>query len=138
MTPRTLARVHRVRTLQLGLARADEARRLDTLADESALQARIAGLAAAISPITSTAAANSLAAAAYYRERLHHSASAAIGRVRIAEERAAVAAEASRSAHRDQTAVEKLLARAHADTALRDMRALADAPARKPKRHDPC
>ena len=138
MKPKTLARIHRVRTLQLGLARADEAQRLGTLADESALQARIAGLAAAVAPSPAAIGGTALAAAAHYRERLHQSAAVATGRVRVAEERAAAAAEASRAAHRDQSAVEKLLARAHAEAAVREMRALADAPPGKPKRHDPC
>lgn len=134
----TLARVHRVRTLQLGLARADEARRLSALADESALQARIAGLAAAVAPIPAAAGANTLAAAAYYRDRLHQSAAVATQRVRMAEEHAIAAAEATRSAHRDQSAVEKLLTRAKVVAAVQEMRALAHSPAGKPKRHDAC
>ena len=42
-----LARLHRVRTLQLGLAQADEARAREGMASETALAQRIARLAAA-------------------------------------------------------------------------------------------
>ena len=138
MTPKTLARVHRVRALQLNLARADEAGRLLALADAAALRARIAGLADAVAPDLAATASTGLAAAAHYRDRLHQSAVAADGRVRMAEDRATTAAEASRVAHRDRTAVEKLIARARADAAMREMRALAEAPSGGRKRHGPC
>ena len=42
LDPGRLARVHRVRTLQLGLAQAEEARARDTVASEAALAQRIA------------------------------------------------------------------------------------------------
>ena len=48
---KTLARIHRVRTLQLGLTRADEARAHDKFASEQALSGRIALLAEAVAPI---------------------------------------------------------------------------------------
>lgn len=135
----TLARIHRVRTLQLGLARAEESRHRDTLASEAALKARIAGLVEAIAPAPEAAGARSLAAAAHYRERLQQSADAAVARVRVAEQRTVAAEDATRAAKRDQTAVEKLLARARTEAGMREMRALADAPVTaKGKRHDPC
>ena len=135
---KTLARIHRVRTLQLGLTRADEARAHDKFASESALSARISSLAAAVAPTPEVAIAVSLGASAHYRERLQQSADAAIERVRSAEYQVERASDATRSAKRDQSAVEKLIVRAQADAALRELRALEDAPSVRTIRHDPC
>ena len=135
---KTLARIHRVRTLQLGLTRADEARAHDKFASESALSARISSLAAAVAPTPQTAVAVSLGASAHYRERLQQSADAAIDRVRSAEYQVERAGDATRSAKRDQSAIEKLIARAQADAVIRELRALEDAPAFRKIRHDPC
>lgn len=137
--PKRLARLHRVRTLQLGLAQADEARAREGLASETALADRIATLAAAVAPTADRAGATSLAAAAHYRERLHRSAEAADNRVRAAEAAAERLAEATKAARRDQSAVEKLMARADAAAIAAEIRALQDAPpTAKRKRHDPC
>ena len=134
-----LARIHRVRTLQLGLVRADEARAHERVATEQALAARIGQLAAATAPMPlDTGAGFSLAASAYYRERLNQSAAAADARVRAAEGVVGRAAEATRAAHRDQSAVEKLMERARATDLVKEMRALEDAPSTSRKRHDPC
>ena len=140
LDPRRLARVHRVRTLQLGLAQADEARARDAIASETALADRIAQLAAAVAPTPAPAAAPgfSLAAAAVYRERLHRSAEVADRRVRAAEDEADRRADATRAAKRDQTAVEKLIARGQLELAQAEIRALQDAPGTKRNRHDPC
>jgi hypothetical protein len=136
---KTLGRIHRVRTLQLGLARADEMRHHDAVASETALNRRIAGLVDAVAPSVELLGAHSLAASAHYRERLQHSAVAAAARVQAASSRADAAVEASRAAKRDQSAVEKLLDRARATASLREMRALEDTPTRtKSNRHDPC
>lgn len=136
---RKLARIHRVRTLQLGLTRADEARAHERVATETALAQRIGQLAAAVAPAPlQTSAGFSMAASAYYRDRLNQSAAAADGRVRAAENVVARAAEATRAAHRDQSAVEKLMDRARAADVIKEIRALEDAPAFKKKRHDPC
>lgn len=135
---KTLARIHRVRTLQLGLTQAEEAHAHDKYHSESALSVRIAQLAAAVAPVPQTADAITFGAAAHYRDRLHQSAHAAVQRVEAAEARVARAGEATRSARRDQSAVEKLIARAEADAALRELRALEDAPAVRTIRHDPC
>lgn len=126
---RKLARIHRVRTLQLGLVRAEEARAHERTTSEAALAQRIGQLAAAVAPAAEIGAGFSLAASAYYRERLHQSATAADARVRAAELRAEHAAEATRSAQRDQSAVEKLMARADAAAVIKDIRAMEDAPA---------
>lgn len=136
--PKKLTRVLRVRTLQLGLARAEEARALATHASETALSSRIARLAADVAPVTDRAAAVSLAAAAHYREKLHRSAETAANRVRTAEAEAERATEAARSAKRDQSAVEKLITRSQAEAVLREIRSLSDAPPIRKVRHDPC
>ncbi len=136
---RTLGRIHRVRTLQLGLARAEEMRRHDALGQETALTERIAGLAAAVAPTADLFSVRDLQARAHFRDRLHHSALSAEARVRNAQAHADAAAEASRAAQQDQSAVEKLLARARAAALVREMRALEDAPQSPRKnRHDPC
>lgn len=135
---KTLARIHRVRTLQLGLTRAEEARAQDKYHSESTLSARITQLADAVSPVQETAAAYSLGASAHFRDRLQQSANAAIARVKSAEMYVDRASEATRSAKRDQSAVEKLIARAEADAVLRELRAMEDAPTFRKIRHDPC
>jgi flagellar FliJ protein len=134
----TLTRIHRVRTIQLNLTRADEVEAQNRAASEAALSARIASLAAAVAPTPSAAGGFSLTAAAHYRDRLHQSASAAQTRVEAAEYRARAAGDATRAARRDQNAVEKLIERARADDVLKAVRALEEAPAFKSKRHDPC
>lgn len=128
-----LKRLHRVRTLQLGLARAEESRMQAQLSSETQLSQRIAQLADAVAPAPVTAGAVNLAAAAHFRERLHRSAEAALNRVRMAEEQAERSTEATRAARRDQSAVEKLLERSRADDIRAEMKALEDVPSR-PKR----
>lgn len=135
---RKLARIHRVRTLQLGLATAEEARARDRVASEAALVTRIAQLAAAVAPTTTSVTAASFGAAAHYRERLHHSANASAERVRAAEHRATAASEATQAAKRDQSAVEKLRAKADAEDALKAIRALEATPPSRKNRHGPC
>lgn len=133
-----LDRILRVRTLQLGLVQADEARARDKAAGEVALRARIAQLADGVTPAPTPMAGFSLVAAAHFRERLHHSAEAADRRLQAAQAQAERAAEATREARRDQSAVEKLIARADADAALRAIRTLEVAPPVRKTRHDPC
>ena len=133
-----LARLHRVRTLQLGLVRADEACAHDKFASEAALSRRITALADAVAPAADLAAGFSLIAAAHFRDRLQQSAAAAASRVDAAEQFVARAAEATRAARQDQQRIEKLIARADADAALVAIRALEAAPTFTIKRHDPC
>ncbi len=135
-----LARVLRVRTMQLTLAQAEEARAAARAAEEQALRDRILHLAQAVSPVpTPSTTASGLRAAAHYRERLHTTAQVVEQRVVHADHGVARARSATLDARRDQSAVEKLLERAHAARALRELRALEDAPpVRKPNRHDPC
>lgn len=132
---RQLARIHRVRTLQLTLARAEEARAHAQLATETQLANRIAQLARNVAP--QSGGAVSMGAAAHYRDRLTRSAQNAAWRVEGAEAELARAAEGARAAKRDQSAVEKLIERADLEAVKREMKRLEDAPAR-PKRHNPC
>jgi flagellar protein FliJ len=123
-----LQRIHRVRTLQLGLVRADEMRAHEKHANERHLAGRIQALADAVAPVTSQTGGAAMLAQAHFRERLHQSATAAQARVEMAEQHTLHAAEATRSAKRDQTAVEKLLERARIAGLAKAMRALEEAP----------
>lgn len=133
-----LERILRVRTLQLGLVRAEEAQAHERLASETALRERIAQLAAAVAPEAERAGAFTLMAAAHYRDRLNQSADAAVARERHAATGVEHATQATLEAKRDQSAVEKLIARRAAGDAIKDMRALEEAPVAKRVRHDPC
>ena len=134
---RTLARLHRVRTLQLNLTRAEEARAANAHASEASLHARIEVLAHGASG-AGDADALTLGASAYYRDRLWTSAAAAAERVRIAEARMAEAGAATRTARLDQSAVEKLIARSDAAATLKAIRAMEDYSPVRRNRHDPC
>lgn len=136
--PRKLDRILRVRTLQLNLKRADEARALGKVESEQALRSRIRQLADSVAPAQTETEAFSFIAAAHFRERLHQSANASEQRVRVAEASLEAASEATREAWRDQSAVEKLMARDAAREALKAMRALEEAPPVRKTRHDPC
>ena len=137
-SPRRLERILRVRTLQLGLTQAEEARAHARVVGEEALAARIGELVMAVSPTPVATGAASLGAAAHFRERLLQSAAGADERLRAAEALAAQAAARTRSARQDHSAVEKLIERAAADAALVERRGLESlAPAGR-KRHDPC
>jgi len=134
-----LGRLLRVRTLQLNLVRASEAAAHAKLDSESALAQRIAQLADNVAPRADDAGfAASMASAAYYRERLHASAVAAETRRAMAEHGVERARAATQEARRDQSAIEKLIVRAEAQAALKELRAMEDAPAFRRKRHDPC
>lgn len=135
---RKLDRILRVRTLQLGQVRAQEAAAREKVAQEEALRARIAQLSANVAPTEAQEMATSLKAAAHYRERLHQSALAAERRVEMAEQGLSHAESATREAKRDQSAVEKLIARSQAAAALKEMRALEELPPLARKRHDLC
>ena len=133
-----LDRLLRVRTLQLGLVQADEARARDKAHAETTLHGRIVQLSENVAPTVAPIGASALGAAAHFRDRLQQSAEAAEGRLRAAERVVERAAEATREARRDQNAIEKLIARADADAALKAIRALEAAPPTRKIRHDPC
>ncbi|MFA5988104.1 MAG: hypothetical protein WC803_00675 [Sphingomonas sp.] len=133
-----LDRILRVRTLQLGLVRATEARAHEKLTSEAALKERIAQLAANVAAVETVDQAVSFLAAAHYRERLTTSALAAEGRLQTAQAELARATAATIEARRDQNAIEKLMARDDAVQALKEVRALEKAPPVRRVRHDPC
>lgn len=131
-------RILRVRTLQLGQVRAEESRALAKVQQEQALRERILQLSANVAPTREQSTATGLIAAAHYRERLHQSAHAANQRVAVAEQGLSAAAEATREAKRDQTAIEKLIARSDAEAAIKALRALEALPPTGKNRHDLC
>ena len=133
-----LDRVLRVRTLQLGLTRAAEAQAQDKRASEADLAHRIAVLARNVAPAPTEGNGFALVAAAHFRSRLQASAEMAEARLIEARQAAERAAEATRDARRDQSAIEKLMARADADAVLKAIRALEAAPPVRRIRHDPC
>ena len=133
-----LNRLLRVRTLQLNQVRSDEVRARERVEQEMLLRQRIASLAANVAPVARMDFAAALGAAAHYRDRLHQSAQAAEQRVVNAERGLETAREATREAKKDQSAIEKLIARAEAAAALKAMRELEQLPATARNRHDPC
>lgn len=136
--PSKLDRLLRVRTLQLGLVQADEARAHDKATAETTLHGRILQLTENVAPTIAPVGASTLGAAAHFRERLHRSAEAAEGRLRAAQAIAVRATEATREARRDKSAIEKLIARADAAAVLKELRAMEAMPPTRPIRHDPC
>ena len=137
-TARKLERLLRVRTLQLDQVRAAEMHARAKVDQEESLKERIAALAANVAPAAAPTFATSLIAAAHYRDRLHQSAHAAERRVTVAQLGLENARAATREAHRDQSAIEKLIQREEAKAALEALRALEALPAGTGKRHDIC
>lgn len=135
---RKLERLLRVRTLQLGQTRILETAARERVAQEEALRARIAQLSANVAPVESSDFASRMIAAAHYRDRLQQSADAADRRVEVAERGLDAAEAATREAKRDQSAIEKLIAREEAEAAIKALRALETLPASGRKRHDLC
>lgn len=134
----SLDRILRVRTLQLGLVQAAEMQAQEKVASEDALRHRIAQLVANVAPEEAAEQAFSFIAAAHFRDRLHQSAAAAEHRLKMANDRLHQASEATREARRDQSAVEKLIAREDKLAVIKAMRALEEAPPIRRNRHDPC
>src|SRR5690242_9333850 len=120
---KTLDRLLRVRSLQLNLVRADEARAQAKLDSEQHLRNRIAALADNVAPAPQPSGALALMAAAHFRDRLQQSAEAAEARLHIAAQGLERAAAATRDAKRDQTAIEKLIERETAEQLLKAIRA---------------
>jgi flagellar protein FliJ len=136
---RKLDRILRVRTLQLGQVRAQEVAARTKVAQEEALRERIAQLSANVAPVAQASEfATGLIAAAHYRERLQQSADAAERRVAVAAQGLDLAAAATREAKRDQSAIEKLIARETAEAAVKAIRALETLPPTGRNRHDIC
>lgn len=135
---RRLGRLLRVRTLQLALVQAEEGRARERFDGEAMLKTRIAQLASGVAPSSRATEGFALVAAAHFRDRLQQSAEAADARMNAAQAVVDRAAAATREARRDQSAIEKLIARADADAALKAIRALEAAPPTRKVRHDPC
>jgi flagellar FliJ protein len=135
-----LERLLRVRTLQLDQVRAAEVHARTKVDQEQILRERIAALADNVAPVAAPAPtfATSLIAAAHYRDRLHQSAHAAERRFAVAQQGLETARAATREAHRDQNAIEKLIEREDAKAALKTLRELEALPANSRKRHDIC
>lgn len=134
-----LQRLLRVRTLQLDQVRAQEVAARRRVDDAESLRQRIDELAAGVEPVPAPATAAALFhATAQYRARLHESAEAAERRAATAAEGLDAARAATQAAHRDQSAIEKLIERARDEAIRRERRALEDLPATARKRHDPC
>ena len=131
-------RILRVRTLQLGQVRSQEVAARAKVAQEEALRARIAQLSAGVAPAPEAGGAIAMIAAAHYRERLHQSAHVASQRVAVAEQNLSQAENATREAKRDQSAIEKLIARGEAAAVVKAMRELEKLPATARNRHDLC
>lgn len=134
----SLDRILRVRTLQLGLVQAAEMQAHEKVASEDALRSRIAQLVANVAPEEESAEAFSFIAAAHFRDRLNQSAAAAEARLRTATDNLTRASDATREARRDQSAIEKLIARQDQAAVVKEMRALEEAPPTRRNRHDPC
>ncbi len=134
----SLDRILRVRTLQLGLVQAAEMQAHEKVASEDALRSRIAQLVANVAPEEESAEAFSFIAAAHFRDRLNQSAAAAEARLRTATDNLTRASDATREARRDQSAIEKLIARQDQAAVVKAMRALEEAPPTRRNRHDPC
>ncbi len=134
----SLDRILRVRTLQLGLVQAAEMQAHEKVASEDALRSRIAQLVDNVSPKEAAENAFSFIAAAHFRDRLNQSAAAADARLRAATQALDRASDATREARRDQSAIEKLIAREDKAAAIKAMRALEEAPPIRRNRHDPC
>ena len=123
-----LGRLLRVRSLQLDLARADEAAAIERASSARALEARIAALCQDVAPSAGESQGLTLFAASHYRQRLAKSQVEAQRRVRTALHQLNNAQEATGSAKRDHGAIEKLIERTLEAKTAAALRALEDAP----------
>jgi flagellar protein FliJ len=125
---RRLGRMLRVRSLQLDLARAEQAAASDRASSASALADRIESLRQDVAPRQGSDQGLSLFAAAHYRDRLARSQVEAQQRVRIAHQQLDQARDAATVAKRDHGVVEKLIERELGARAADARKALEDAP----------
>lgn len=123
-----LGRMLRVRSIQLDLARADQAAAADRASSASALAQRIEALRQDVAPRAGAEQGLTLFAAAHYRDRLARSQVDAQRRVAVAEQHLETARTAASSARRDHGVVEKLIARELDAQAADARKALQDAP----------
>lgn len=118
----------RVRSLQLDLARADQAAAVERASSAAALAARIDALRQDVAPREGSERGISLFAAAHYRDRLAKSQAEAQRRVAAAHQQLDRAREAATTAKRDHGVVEKLIERELDAQAAAARKALEDAP----------
>jgi flagellar protein FliJ len=123
-----LGRMLRVRSLQLDLARAEQAAAADRASSAAALNDRIEALRQDVAPRAGTEQGLSLFAAAHYRDRLARSQVEAQRRVHIADQQLDQARNAANAAKRDHGVVEKLIERELDAQAAAARKALEDAP----------
>ena len=123
-----LGRMLRVRSLQLDLARAEQAAAAERASSASALAARIESLRQDVAPRQGTDQGLSLFAAAHYRDRLAKSGLEAQRRVQITRQQLDQARDAASAAKRDHGVVEKLIERELEAQAAAARKALEDAP----------
>jgi capsule polysaccharide export protein KpsE/RkpR len=118
----------RVRSLQLDLARSEQAIAAERASSAAALAARIESLRQDVAPRQGTEQGLSLFAAAHYRDRLAKSQVDAQRRVTAAHQLLDQARDATNEAKRDHGAVEKLIERELGAQAAAARKALEDAP----------
>ena len=123
-----LGRMLRVRSLQLDLARAEQAAAAERASSAAALADRIQALRQDVAPRAGQAQGLSLFAAAHYRDRLSRSQLEADRRVLLANQQLDQARDAASSAKRDHGAVEKLIERELEAQAAAARKALEEAP----------
>jgi hypothetical protein len=118
----------RVRSLQLDLARAEQAAAAERASSAAALAARIESLRQDVAPREGSDQGLSLFAAAHYRDRLAKSGLEAQRRVQLAHQQLDQARDAASAAKRDHGVVEKLIERELEAQAAAARKALEDAP----------
>jgi hypothetical protein len=123
-----LGRMLRVRSLQLDLARAEQAAAAERASSASALADRIESLRQDVAPRQGSDHGLSLFAAAHYRDRLARSQVEAQRRMLAAHQQLDQARNAANSAKRDHGVVEKLIERELQAQAAAVRKALEDAP----------
>ena len=123
-----LGRMLRVRSLQLDLARAEQAAAADRASSAAALAARIEALRQDVAPREGSEQGLSLFAAAHYRDRLARSQFEAQRRMQLAHQQLDQARDATQTAKRDHGVVEKLIERELEIQAAAARKALEDAP----------
>ena len=123
-----LGRMLRVRTLQLDLARAEQAAAAERVSSAAALAARIDALRQDVSPREGSDQGLSLFADAHYRDRLAKSQVEAQRRVQLAHQQLDQARDAATAAKRDHGVVEKLIERELEAQAAAARKALENAP----------
>ena len=123
-----LGRMLRVRSLQLDLARAEQAAAVERASSAAALAARIDSLRQDVAPQQGSDLGISLFAAAHYRDRLAKSHVEAQRRVSAAHQQLDRARDAATAAKRDHGVVEKLIERELDVQAAAARKALEDAP----------